>query len=81
MVQRTLAKQITLGIVTSVFYIATVVLTGIVVGGCTNPVKDTYGKGVEGGKKSIEKAKGVQDEIDESTRKTQEQEKQAEGSE
>jgi hypothetical protein len=57
------------------------VLAGVVVGGCTNPVKDTYGKGVDGGEKAIEKAKGAQDKVDESARQIQEQEKQAEGSE
>lgn len=73
--------RITLSIVASVFYISVGVLAGVIVGGCSNPVKDTYGEGVEGGKKMIEKARGAQDKIDESARKTQEQEKQAEGSE
>lgn len=81
MAQKTLVERITLGIVASVIYVSTSVLAGVFVVGCTNPVKDTYGKGVDGGKKAIEKARGSQDKIDESARKIQEQEKQAEGSE
>lgn len=81
MVQKTSVKQVTLGVMASVSYITAGVLAGVVVGGCTNPVQDTYGKGVNGGQKAIEKARGTQDTIDESARKTQEQEKQAEGSE
>lgn len=56
------------------------ILAGAVVGGCTNPVEDTYGKGVEGGQRAIEKAKGTQDSVDNSVRQIQEQEKQLEGS-
>lgn len=80
MAQKTLVERVTLGIVASVIYVSTGVLAGVVLVGCTNPVKDTYGAGVDGGKKAIEKARGAQDKIDESARKIKEQEKQAEGS-
>lgn len=79
MAQKTLVERITLGILASVIYVSAGVLAGVVLVGCTNPVKDTYGKGVDGGKKAIEKARGSQDKIDESARKTQEQEKQVKG--
>lgn len=71
-------NQITLRMLIPGLYVA--ILAGAVVGGCANPVKDTYGKGVEGGQRAIEKAKGTQDSVDESARQIQEQEKQLEGS-
>ncbi len=70
MAQKNLVERITLGIVASVIYLSTGVLAGVVLVGCTNPVKDTYGTGVDGGKKAIEKARGAQDKVDESARKT-----------
>jgi hypothetical protein len=80
MIQRKLVKQITLGILASGIYLGTGVLAGVVVGGCSNPAKQTYEKGVNGGEKAIKKAKGAQDKIDESTRQLQEQERNAAGS-
>jgi hypothetical protein len=65
--------QITLGTLTSTIYIATSMLVGAIVGGCANPVKETYGKGVEGRQKAIEKARGVENQVDESARQRQEQ--------
>lgn len=44
MSQRALVKRITLGILVSAIYVGTGVLAGVVIGGCTNPVEDTYGK-------------------------------------
>lgn len=73
MVQRKLV-QITLGTLISTSYIATGVLAGAIVGGCANPVKETYGKGVEGHQKAIEKARGVEKQLDESVRQRQAQE-------
>lgn len=73
MVQRKLV-QIALGTFTSAIYIATGVLAGVIVGGCANPVKETYGKGVEGHQKAIDKARGVETQMNESVRQTQEQE-------
>ncbi len=73
--------QITLGTLTSTIYIATGVLAGAIVGGCVNPVKETYGKGVEGRQKAIEKARGVETQLDESVRQTQEQEEKMQTSE
>jgi len=35
-------------------------------------LKDTYGKGVDGGEKAIKKARGAQDKVDESARQEQE---------
>lgn len=73
MVQRKLV-QTTLGTFISTICIATGVLAGAIVSGCTNPVKETYGKGVEGQQKAIEKARGVEKQLDESVRQRQAQE-------
>lgn len=81
MAARTLTERITLGLLASTIYVASGVLGGVVVGGCTNPVEDTYGKGVNGGQKAIEKARGTQDKVNESARQIQEQEKKAEAPE
>lgn len=73
--------QITLGTLTSAIYIATGVLAGAIAGGCANPVKETYDKGVEGRQKAIEKARGVETQLNESVRQTQEQEDKMQTSE
>jgi hypothetical protein len=46
---------------------------------CANPVTETYKKGVDGGQKAIEKARDLQQTVDQ-TKTTIEQAKESEGS-
>ncbi len=50
-----------------------IILSVITLLSCTNPAVETYQKGVEGGEKSIEKARSVQQTVD-LTKSTVEQE-------
>jgi hypothetical protein len=51
----------------------------IALSSCANPVAETYKKGVDGGQKAIEKARDLQQTVDQ-TKTTIEQAKESEGS-
>jgi hypothetical protein len=53
-------------------------LSAITLFSCANPAAETYQKGVEGGEKSIEKARNVQQTVD-LTKSTLEQQEKAAG--
>ncbi len=52
----------------------------IALSSCANPVAETYKKGVDGGEKAIEKARGVQQTVDQTKTTLEQQAKEAEGS-
>jgi hypothetical protein len=52
----------------------------IALSSCANPVAETYKKGVDGGEKAIEKARGVQQTVDQTKTTIEQQAKEAEGS-
>ncbi|HEY9846125.1 MAG TPA: hypothetical protein V6D03_08000 [Candidatus Caenarcaniphilales bacterium] len=80
MAQAKLVDRTILGMLAPVACVLTGTLAIAVIGGCANPLEDTYGKGVEGGERAIDKAKDTQDKVDESSRQLQEQQKALEGS-
>jgi hypothetical protein len=46
---------------------------------CANPVTETYKKGVDGGEKAIDKARGVQQTVDQTKATLEQKAKEAEG--
>lgn len=52
----------------------------IALAACANPVAETYGKGIDGGEKAIEKARDVQQTVDQTKINIEQQAKEAEGS-
>jgi hypothetical protein len=52
----------------------------IALSACVNPVTETYKKGVDGGQKAIEKARDVQQTVDQTKTTIEQQAKEAEGS-
>ena len=52
----------------------------IALSACANPVAETYKKGVDGGEKAIEKARNVQQTVDQTKKTIEQQATEAEGS-
>lgn len=52
----------------------------IALSGCANPVAETYKKGIDGGEKAIEKARDVQQTVDQTKKTIEQQATEAEGS-
>ncbi len=55
-------------------------VAAIALSGCANPVAETYKKGIGGGEKAIEKARNVQQTVDQTKKTIEQQATEAEGS-